>query len=340
MAMIVTTGLAVAGVQRIPMPVANGDSLPLPVLASINPALSGHDRSNGTVTELNATSVSHLEEQLNGMGYDWEQSVQAVPRVRLASFPGDIHRVSQADERKRLFLQTMLPLVLLENEKILQEREHLTSVMERMQNGATPSAFDIAWMIDLRTRYGVRGSVWSPALQKELLSRVNVVPPSLALAMSAFESGWGTSRFAQEGNNLFGHWTFTRGTGMVPRNRDAGRYHELKTFPDLAAAVHGYLHNLNTHWAYSDFRRIRSKTRDVYASGVSTRLTQGLLLYSERGVNYIKDVTYLIRVNNLERFDRVELVDGVITPNDSATNGAPTRTPMTVAGIPARSRMS
>ncbi|MDH5527125.1 MAG: glucosaminidase domain-containing protein [Nitrospirota bacterium] len=307
LAVTLTAGLAAAGVYKAPLPQAGPETVSRPLLAAINGALSDSRAADREIIELDAPTVSHLEAHFDDMGYEWERTPRAVPRVRLAAFPRDIKTVDKASDRKRLFYQTMLPLVLLENERILKDRNRLERLARGVNNDEAPSAFDMAWLIDLKDRYNVSGTVWSRSVREELLQRVNAVPPSLALAMAAFESGWGTSRFTEEANNLFGHWTFIPGTGIIPASRTEGLNHELKVFPDLASSVRAYLHNLNTHWAYGDFRGIRAQLADLSAPDAAERLSQGLLRYSERGMAYIDDVTRLIRVNKMVRFDKVRL---------------------------------
>ncbi|MEX0914821.1 MAG: glucosaminidase domain-containing protein, partial [Wenzhouxiangellaceae bacterium] len=127
--------------------------------------------------------------------------------------------------------------------------------------------------------------------------RVDAVPVSLALVQAATESGWGRSRFAVEGNNLFGHWCYRRGCGLVPERRNTGAAHEVAAFDSVSASVRRYLHNLNTHAAYAPLRAIRARLRDNGESPSAMALADGLTRYSERREEYVDEIKTVIRVN-------------------------------------------
>ncbi len=137
----------------------------------------------------------------------------------------------------------------------------------------------------------------------ELLTRVDVLPPSLVLAQSANESAWGTSRFAREGNNFFGQWCFTRGCGMVPRARGEGAVHEVEAFPDAVVSVRSYLRNLNSHGMYQQLRDLRAGQRQKQEPVTGVLLAGGLKGYSSRGDEYIKELVAMINFNRLEQYD-------------------------------------
>ncbi len=269
--------------------------------------------------EISAASTRHLQTRFAELGYEWTDKghtvSRPVPRIQVRAFPPDLGTITHVPTRKQLFFQSMLPLALLENERVVSDRRSLQAVMARLNNGGTLSAPDGYWLQQLGERYNVKEALSSSAARDELLLRVDAVPVTLVLAMGAYESGWGTSRFAGEGNNLFGHWTYQRGTGMVPNARNKGARHELAIFPDLSASVRAYMHNLNTHRAYADFRRVRAEGPSKPAETLAAQLVK----YSERGTDYTDAVIQLIRVNDLERFDAAVLV---------GTNG-----PITVAAV-------
>lgn len=137
----------------------------------------------------------------------------------------------------------------------------------------------------------------------ELLKRINTVPSSLALAQSANESAWGTSRFAQEGNNYFGQWCFQPGCGLVPKSRTAGKTHEVEKFSSAADSVKAYIDNLNRNSAYEKLRSLRAQRAEKNGSFSGTELAPGLLKYSERGKEYVLEIQSMIRINKLEQYD-------------------------------------
>ena len=144
-------------------------------------------------------------------------------------------------------------------------------------------------------------------LTKELIRRVDVIPTSLVLAQAANESAWGTSRFAREGNNIFGQWCFDEGCGLVPNRRGEDASHEVRAFASVEAAVRAYFRNLNTHPSYEDLRTLRASMRMQGLPLNSMVLARGLTRYSERGMDYVLELQDMIRINELRERDRVFL---------------------------------
>ena len=232
---------------------------------------------------------------------------KAVPRLVVAGLPDDMKRLDSTDERKRLFVKTMLPLVLLVNESIERDRDRLRKLKDVVEAGHALAPMDRIWVARTAARYKLDNP--GRAEIGDLLKRVDVVPVSLALAQAAEESGWGTSRFAQDGNALFGQLTWTAGQqGIVPRNRRDGETHRFRSFDDLLESVRVYVHNLNTHDAYRGFRLSRASLRAKGKPLDSLRLVGALEKYSERGTAYVEQLRTLIRVNKLQDFDGVSLV--------------------------------
>lgn len=225
----------------------------------------------------------------------------AVRRVLVDRMPRPLELLPSANERKRAFVDMMLPLVLRVNEQILSDRRRL---MELRGRPATLDPRERRWLEHLSRRYRL-----SRPDMDTLLRRVDVVPPSLALAQAAAESGWGTSRFAREGNALFGQQSSVAGSGLVPLRRDSDKTHEVKSFNRVVDSVTSYMTNLNSHHAYSEFRRLREDQRisggflDGYA------LAGTLQSYSERGDAYIGTIRSIIESNRLRAFDQARLGD-------------------------------
>ena len=162
------------------------------------------------------------------------------------------------------------------------------------------------WLDRLAARYELEQGDWQQAeTWQRLLKRVDVVPPALALAQGANESGWGRSRFAREGHNYFGQWCFSPGCGIVPKARAEAARHEVARFASPAASVRAYLHNINTHAAYRRLRELRAQIRDRKTLLTGERLATGLGDYSARGMAYVEEIRRMIRQNRLTRFDAV-----------------------------------
>ena len=158
-------------------------------------------------------------------------------------------------------------------------------------------------------RYGVKKNPL-----ETLLKLVDIIPPSLALAQAAEESGWGTSRFVREGNAVFGQWTFSSAGSLVPADRDENKKHKIRAFPNLLDSVRAYALNLNTHAAYRQFRKVRSDLRLKGAPLDGLLLVDYLKRYSQRGQKYVEAIRALIKVNQLYRFDDARLRDGKSAP--------------------------
>ena len=137
--------------------------------------------------------------------------------------------------------------------------------------------------------------------------RMDEVPVSLALAQAAKETGWGTSRFAQEGNALFGQWTWS-GEGLKPKEADESQGHKVMKFNVLQASVRAYQRNLNTHKTYKEFRQARAKLRDAGEELDSIVLSEHLDKYAETGKQYVKILQKIIEQNNLKDFDNAKLL--------------------------------
>jgi Bax protein len=134
---------------------------------------------------------------------------------------------------------------------------------------------------------------------------VDPVPPSLALAQAAIESAWGTSRFAVQGNNLFGQWCYKKGCGLVPLQRNSDSHHEVAKFATVSESVESYIRNINTHRAYIDFRATRAQLRGAESPASGYQLAENLLEYSELREKYVHEVQAVIRINNLARYDKL-----------------------------------
>lgn len=289
-------GLCVAGLFSL---VAVGWTPPFP---AVGPVAGGDVPQGLTLRESEARIARLLNGAYDRMGYRLDAVVEGqaeVPRLFLASLPRDLGNLPAVEDRKALFLRTVLPLVLNANESIAADRRRLLDLRDRIQTGHQPTAGERDWLAGLAAEYKLR----APSISV-LLRHIDEIPPSLALAQAAEESGWGTSRFAREGNSLFGH-TVQSGLGMAPKAEDANPYN-IRAFRSLQGAVRAYAHNLNTHRAYAEFRRERAAQRargqiDPFA------LAAALGGYSERGDGYVESIRSIIRRNELTDLDRARL---------------------------------
>ncbi|MBN2298115.1 MAG: glucosaminidase domain-containing protein [Deltaproteobacteria bacterium] len=215
------------------------------------------------------------------------------------SIPDEFLEIQDAGERKQYLLTILLPLVLKANKEIESERR---LVMRIKRTWLWLSKKEKRLLGKLAKKYKVDTGDYD-AMVEELLMKVDVLPPSLVLAQAAIESGWGTSRFAVDGNNLFGLRTLS-GEGMVPRQQDEGRVFKVSQFDDLQSSIDYYLWNINTHPKYEELRQIRSGSPYPYDPLL---LAYGLRHYSEMGDEYVERLISLIEYNRLQDYDAVGL---------------------------------
>ncbi len=245
-------------------------------------------------------------EKLNYTPEAWEQGIRDVPRVYMMAISKNWKVSSQnitVLNKKRIFFRALGPLVLRANEKILEDRARLLSIFDK--NG--PGGEDAAWLQDLAQRYKVGGELDDVALT-ELLKRVDAVPVSLVLAQGAEESGWGTSRFAAEGNALFGQWTWG-GKGIKPKEQRKGLGdYRIAAFDTPLESVEAYLLNINSNDAYKDLRERRAAMRVKQEDLSGWELAETLTSYSERGQEYVESLHAIMRVNKLQPADEAVLV--------------------------------
>jgi Bax protein len=207
-------------------------------------------------------------------------------------------------DRKQLFIETLLPVIEMENLRVLKQRERALQLLQQASLGRQPEADAIQWLQQLAKSYRVEGDPLADAAAAAALqARVDAVPTGLALAQAANESGWGSSRFAQEANNLFGIWTYDPKQGIKPKQRASGKSHLVRVFDSLRQSVRIYLHTLNSHPAYKPLRSRRAQLRKDRLPLEAAVLADGLVKYSELGQDYVTIIKSVIRDNELERFD-------------------------------------
>jgi len=221
----------------------------------------------------------------------------------------DFAAINDISEKKQTFFDFLQPYIDAKNTQVLHQRLVLLGVVEKMAVGYALNHREIAFLYQLSAEYEVAtDDVRDPAFLERLLHRVDVIPPSLVLAQAANESGWGTSRFAQQGYNLFGQWCYRQGCGLVPHKRLAKARHEVKSFSSIEEAVNAYFMNINTFASYQYLRLLRGQLRSEAKPIEGLALVEGLRGYSERGDAYIRELRSLIRHNDLQDRDRRQLI--------------------------------
>ena len=246
---------------------------------------------------LNAETTINLFEDLN---YDLQgvRAGQKVKPIYLTKLPKDLRTLGDTKKKRELFIKIILPLILAENEKILDDRKKLFKLISKNFN----TAGERVWLKRRFKEYKIEDQDLA-----KLKMRMDIIPVSIALAQAANESGWGTSRFALEGNALFGQWTWSK-KGISPKNKDPDRTHKVLQFQILRASVRAYKNNLNTHNAYKEFREVRAQIRQENRKPMGLELTSYLKKYAQIGEKYVEILEIIIKNNSLEDFDKANLL--------------------------------
>ena len=221
-----------------------------------------------------------------------------VKPFEVGMLPVELKQIQSTKERKELFIKIVLPLILSENNRIKRDRSTLFKILNKNIN----SKAEKNWLNNKFKQYGVVNKDVST-----LKVRMDEIPVSLAIAQAAKETGWGTSRFAIEGNALFGQWTYS-GEGIKPAGSDKNDKHKVMAFSVLKASVRAYQRNLNTHSSYKEFRKVRAIQRDNDEPLNSLELANYLNSYAETGDEYTKTLKKIIVQNNLKDFDKAKIL--------------------------------
>ena len=222
-----------------------------------------------------------------------------VPNISINKFPKDFNLISSTKDKKSLFIRSLLPLIISENNKIIEANKRIKKIDNNTFEYIARD--DALWLKKQFKNYKVKSHHID-----DLIAKVDIIPVSIALAQAAIESGWGTSRFVSEGNALFGQWSWFKGSGIIPKKRDADETYEIKSFENLRQSVAAYMKNLNSHNNYSEFRAVRNNYIINNSKINSIKLIKYLSNYAENS-EYSKILEKIIKKNDLQEFDQVEI---------------------------------
>ena len=244
-------------------------------------------------------TASTIEQLFKDTNYNLKdiRETKLVKPITLSLLPEEMKMIESSTKKKNLFIKIILPLILEENNRIKLDRIKLFNVLNKNKN----TDAEKKWLNLKFKQYGV--------LNKDLATlkiRMDEIPVSLAIAQAAKETGWGTSRFALEGNALFGQWTWS-GEGIKPAGAEDNETHKVMKFKILKSSVRAYQRNLNTHSSYKNFRLARAELRDNKMELDSLILANYLDKYAETGKEYVKILKKIIDQNNLRDFDDAKL---------------------------------
>lgn len=209
----------------------------------------------------------------------------------------DFASIRDVKEKKRQFFAFIRPAVIAENNRLLALRAEVERLISQLTLEQPLSDEEHQFVLGLVKSYKVSKRFSLLRQLYELQMKIDIIPSALILVQAANESAWGTSRFARIGLNFFGVWCYKKGCGMVPNGRNVGAKHEVTAYKSVEQGVARYLHNINTNNAYVVFRTIRSQLREQGQPLAPEILATGLLPYSERGTDYVLELTEMIRHN-------------------------------------------
>ena len=235
-----------------------------------------------------------LSDPLPGPGASEQGPISVIP---------DFAAVVEIDARKQQFFQFLKDYIYAANAEVLKARQQLKRYDEIAASGSPFSPTERSWVLTLADEYDLDTRELSEReITAELMNRVDEVPVAMALAQAANESAWGTSRFAVEGNNIFGQWCFEKGCGLVPLQRKGNASYEVRRFESIGASVSAYIKNINSQYSYEGLRELRARMRSRNEPLNAFDLAAGLAAYSARGEDYVDEVQNLIVQNGLDRF--------------------------------------
>ena len=280
------------------------------------------DNTIGVNKNFNSSTVNSLYSEKLIQSVDEENIVILKPKIKakfleksetintlnITQLNNSLHLISSGwqnsfSNKKIKFIKTVLPLIVFENNKILLERKKLLKIKDYLSLEKTLNTNDLKYLKNILKKYNISSTNKHKIdLINELLFNVNVIPNSIVLAQAANESGWGTSRFAREYNALFGQYTYDENKGVIPFEREQGKKHLIKNFTSINKSVESYLKNINSHYAYKNFRKLRSQMRDLNNDFNIKILTNALDVYAE-DESYVETINKIIDSNNLNQFD-------------------------------------
>jgi len=277
-----------------------------------------HKHRFDTLTD--APDFDTLDAYYDAHGFTLSRAGKAVPTppLFLKTLPRTLADGRDIPRRKRLFISVMLPHILAANAEIEAERQRLQFIIASFDGPIGPSHEDITWLFSKFTDYRVKD-----LSTDRLLARMDIIPPALAIAQAAKESGWGGSRFAQAGNALYGQWTWNAAhKGIIPKERPKGKTYRVRAFDNILDATRAYMLNLNANRAYGGLRERRQQRRKAGKALTGVALTEELLGYSAIGNRYVKALKSLIRANQLTALNTAKLGESFM-PNMPKTADAP-----------------
>jgi len=272
-----------------------------------------HSHQNEPVIQ-DLSNALTLEKYFEQQNYHWPIKTQEqIPDILLETMPIDLEQLSSIKTKKILFIQILLPLVLAEQQNILRQRNRVIQLIG--QSGDDVSIENNPWFASLVNEYRINKSLDSNMQKQLLLKRIDSLPAELVIAQAAIESGWGTSRFALEGNSLFGEWTFEKQAGLVPNDRHSDKTHQVKKFDSLQLSIRSYIKNINRNNAYKELRGARFEMRENGKKFDALVLAKYLHRYSQKGQDYVKSLHQIMKSAEFTLISKLNLDNNFTSPS-------------------------
>jgi len=276
-------------------------------LISIDPTRFYPDKSditNNTSEAIQINTTRELVNLFNKNNYTLaNHNKTEIPEIFLPSIPEDFKNTKDIAKKKSIFIRLMIPLIIAEQKNIRQKRIIAQLILKDANQLTQPDAK--TWFNRAIKEYKINPKLSFLQKKSELIKRLDELPLTLILAQAAIESAWGTSRFAIEGNSLFGQWTFSGKNGLTPRERSKGKSHQVKAFPSLQESIRSYLKNINRNNAYKELRDEREKMRKNNIKLDAFKLAEGLHRYSQKGTEYVKIVHQLLKTHEFKNLENI-----------------------------------
>ena len=214
-----------------------------------------------------------------------------------AAFPSWYYKINNIKKQKQAFVEILLPIIQIENQKIKKLRKKIIDIFN--DPFYLLNEKKIAFLLQIAKKYKIKN-----LNKEEFLKKIDIIPPSLALAQAALESGWGKSRFVKEANNIFGHWIYSN-KGLKPKSKykHITIDYSIRIFPSLEASIRAYMKNLNTNLAYKNFRKLRYSYSKEFKKFNGLIASDTMINYSQKKREYVKLLKTLIKIYNWQKYD-------------------------------------
>ncbi len=276
--------------------------------------------ARGEELRLDRLNTKQLKQIYDIYDYRGEKDYLMIPSYKypalfLSYFPEDFHKITDEKERNALFIKILAPLALRLNREILAERKQIETLNKKFEQGKALSAQENELLEKTAAKYDVftrlKGPERKRLLLRELLIKVNTLPPSLLITAAAIETNWGTSRIVREGNSLYKMLVWHSDKGLKPLGETEDDTYRIKTYPNIYASMQEFALSLNSELKFADMRDIRKEF--LYRENIPFgNILAPYLIWKSPLKNYAGMFQYTLAYYELNIIDKSSL-DSTIT---------------------------